>query len=255
MGPGFCTSSLAPEAAYAISVTYTASSSARGLLTLDLTNDYFPSATRTLVGTATNRALLTIGDSPWLRRLHEQQLQSGLDLDLPGHDRAPRSVRHEPGSCRSPRSRWPHRLARPSLGAEALSLAATVASLGARPERAIPYCSTAMLGVGQQCALSLTFTPPDGGIYTGAVNLAYSWRTAPRRDLRDSPGDRCCGTRRAGPAPCCRSFLPGSPGSRLPRANTVCARGDAAAGRPSPGSPPDVAREVRPSPARQVARG
>ncbi len=43
----------------------------------------------------------------------------------------------------------------------------------APPAAGVPYCSTT-LGVNELCVLTLTFTPTDAGMYTGAANVAYS---------------------------------------------------------------------------------
>jgi hypothetical protein len=42
------------------------------------------------------------------------------------------------------------------------------------PGTSVPYCSTGTLGVGEQCAVTVTFSPAALGSYPGAVNLAYS---------------------------------------------------------------------------------
>jgi hypothetical protein len=41
------------------------------------------------------------------------------------------------------------------------------------PTTSYPYCSTT-LGVGEQCVVTVAFSPDSVGSYSGALNLAYS---------------------------------------------------------------------------------
>jgi len=171
-GPDFCAGSLAPGSTCTVSVTYTAASSASGQLTLDFTGAYLPSATCPLHGTATQRALVTVSDGPGFFGCTDANC-------------APSPVYGAPGGTAPLSLFLLNRGALPvtSLG-EGTPLGAPFAwGGGAFPGGAgsvtvgatsYPYCSTATLGVGEQCAVTVTFSPTVVGSYAGAVDLAYS---------------------------------------------------------------------------------
>ena len=86
-GAGFCSTSLAPGSTCTVSVTYTAASSASGALALDFTGAYLPSATCALRGTTTQRALLTVSDSPGLFACTDASCTPSAVYTFPGGPR------------------------------------------------------------------------------------------------------------------------------------------------------------------------
>src|SRR5262249_53784700 len=65
-GLSFCSDSLAPQSGCVLSVSYTGTATGSGLLTVDLTGAYTPTATYALRGTAAERALVTVRSNPSL---------------------------------------------------------------------------------------------------------------------------------------------------------------------------------------------
>jgi hypothetical protein len=167
---------LAPGSSCVVSLAYTAASSGGGSVTLDLTDSYVPTATRGLQGEATTRALLTVSRFP------------GLFGNMDSSSSVP-DLSVSPGATESLTLFVVNRGAVPvtSLG-EGTPLGPPFGwASGAFPGgsgsvswngTSYPYCS-ATLGVGEQCALAVTFSPVSVGTYTGAVNLAYQDRFGP----------------------------------------------------------------------------
>ncbi len=167
---GFCSSSLAPNARCAISVTYTAAATASGRLTLDFTDAYFPTATRALQGTATERALLTVCGAPGFFGCTEYAWVSffsacpgetqSLNFFVMNRGALPVASLAE-GTPLTPPFAWG--------GGTFPGGAGDVMLQGV----SYPYCS-ATLGTGEQCVLTVAFSPADDGGYSDAINLAYS---------------------------------------------------------------------------------
>jgi hypothetical protein len=170
-GTSYCSSSLAPGSSCTISVTFTATSTASGALTLDFADAYLPSATLALSGTATSRAFCTVSDAP------------GAAFVCTGNC-GPAGVSAHPGTTVPLPLFVMNRGALPvtSLG-EGTPLSPPFSWGGggfpggvgsAWDSGSYPYCPTGTLGVGAQCALTIDFTAPDGGTYLDTLNLAYS---------------------------------------------------------------------------------
>ena len=164
-GTGFCSSSLQPGHSCTLSVTYTGASSATERLTLDFTGAYLSSASCDLHGTATQRALLAVSAAA---------AGCGDSCDLA-------QVQAFPGTTTSLDVFLVNRGALPvtQLGVGTPLLPPFSWAGGAFPGDAgndfYPSCSAATLGVGEQCRLTVAFSPTDaGGLFTGAANLAYS---------------------------------------------------------------------------------
>lgn len=168
-GTTFCGSELAPGSTCVASLAYTAASSGSGRVSLELTGSYVPTTTRALQGEATTRALLTVSRFPGLFGYLDSS-------SLP-------DVSVAPGGIASLTLFVVNRGAVPitSLG-EGTPLGPPFGwASGAFPGgsgdvtfdgTSYPYCS-ATLGVGEQCALAVTFSPAALGTFTGAVDLAY----------------------------------------------------------------------------------
>jgi hypothetical protein len=185
-GPDFCSNSLAPGSSCTISITYTGASSADGSLTLNLTDSYLPTVTRTLRGTTTQRALLSVHDTPDFNGCTSTCGAASVPAFVPCQDTCGVSSLS-------------------ALANETKTLTLFVANQGALPVTSIgdgsplaspfgwaggsfpggvgsvtyngttfPYCSGATLGVGKQCAVTLSFSPTAVGSYSSSVNLAYS---------------------------------------------------------------------------------
>jgi hypothetical protein len=177
-GAGFCGSSLAPGASCTISVTYTAATSAAGRLTLDLASDYYPTLTRALAGTATERALLSVSDGPGFFACTDgcgpsivganSGTTAPLDLFVLNRGGSPVTAIGE-GTPLSPPFTW---------AGGAFPGGAGSITIG-YPGVSYPYCSAAALGVGEQCVVTVDFSPPTVGTYTGAASIAYSDATGP----------------------------------------------------------------------------
>ena len=173
-GAGFCSSSLAPGSTCTVSVTYTAASSASGALTLDFTGAYLPSAICALRGTATQRAFLTVSDDPGLFGCRDDNCAPSAVYASPGGT-APLSLfvmnrgavpvtSLGPGTPLGPPFAW---------GGGAFPGGVGSVIVGS-PGTSYPYCSTGTLGVGEQCAVTVAFSPASVATYAGALNLAYS---------------------------------------------------------------------------------
>ena len=171
-GSGFCSSTLAPGSTCTLSITYTAASSASGQLTLAFTGAYSPSATCALHGTATPRALVTVSDSLGFFGCTDTSCApSGvyaspgqtapLNLFVLNRGSVPVTSLGE-GTPLGPPFAWAGGAFPGGVGSVTVGGTST------------PYCSTTSLGVGEQCAVSVTFSPTVVGSYAGAVNLAYS---------------------------------------------------------------------------------
>ena len=66
------------------------------------------------------------------------------------------------------------------------------------PGTSYPYCSTGALGVGEQCAVTVTFSPTSIGPYPGALDLEYSDATGPGGSRREpEPRRRMLGSQAA----------------------------------------------------------
>ena len=178
-GAGFCESSLAPGNSCTVSVTYTAAGSASGALTLDFTGAYLPGATCALRGTATTRAFLTVSDGPGLFACSDDSCAPSavyaspggtapLDLFIMNRGATP-VTSLGPGTPLSPPFAWAGGAFPGGVGS------VTVGSPGA----SYPYCSTGTLGVGEQCAVTVAFSPTSDGAYPGALDLAYSDAVGP----------------------------------------------------------------------------
>jgi hypothetical protein len=174
-GAGFCGSSLAPGASCDISVTYTGKSSATGMLTLGLTGSYYSTARCSLRATTTRRALLTVSDSPGPfactdatcppNQVSASLMSSSvtpLTLYVLNLGALP-ATSLGPGTPLSPPFAW----------AGGVFPGGTGSVLAGNPPTSVPYCSSA-LGVGEQCAVTVSFSPTAVGMYAAAVNLAYS---------------------------------------------------------------------------------
>jgi len=178
-GTGFCGSSLAPGESCTVSVSYTGATTAGGKLTLSFTDAYAPSATWDLRGTTTDRALLVVSDAPGLDGCTDSCGTSNVTADC--------FSTMPPGPMGSTTIFVMNRGARPvtALGV-GLPLIAPFAWGGGAfpggtgsvtwggPQTTYPYCSAAVLGVGEQCALTVTFSPPATATYLAAVNLTYA---------------------------------------------------------------------------------
>ncbi len=169
-GTTFCSNALAPGSTCVVSLAYAATSSGSGSLSLDLTDSYVPTVTRGLHGEATTRALLTVSTYP------------GLFGNLDSSTSVP-DLSTAPGATASLTLFVVNRGAVPVTSLrEGTPLSPPFGwASGAFPggsgdvtwnDVSYPYCS-ATLGVGEQCALAVTFSPVADGTYTGAVNLAY----------------------------------------------------------------------------------
>jgi len=177
-GAGFCPSSLAPGASCLLSITYTGQSSASGQLTLSFTDAYLPSATWALKGTTTQRALLSVSDMPGFYGCTDTcgpssvGANSGatapLTLFVMNRGALPVTAFGE-GTLLSPPFAW---------GGGAFPGGVGSVIVGS-PGAVFPYCSAAALGVGEECVVTVTFSPPGVGTYTSAVNLTYSDASGP----------------------------------------------------------------------------
>jgi hypothetical protein len=175
-GAGFCGSSLAPGVSCNISVTYTGASSASGMLTLDLTNSYVPTASCALKGTASPRALLTVSDAPGLFECTDStcapnQIDGSiwggsvtvpLTLYVMNLGALPATA-FGPGTPLSPPFFWAGGAFPGGVGSVPMGY----------PPTSFPYCSGA-IAPGEQCVVTVNFSPTAVGTYPGAVNVAYS---------------------------------------------------------------------------------
>ena len=173
-GSNTCTSSLSPGSSCTISITFTGASSATGALTLDFTNAYLPSATRALRGAATQRALVSVSDSPGFFGCTDATcgpstvsadtgVAAPLTLFVMNRGAVPVTSLGA-GTPQSPPFVW--------AGGAYPGGSGTI-TWGA-PPTSYPYCSSGTLGVGEQCVVTIDFSPVATGKFTGVLDLAYS---------------------------------------------------------------------------------
>lgn len=172
--PSFCADTIAPGNACFISLTYSGAASATETLTLSFTGDtYLSSASATLKGAATTRALLTVNDAPGFDACNDSDCAASYVGTFPGGTQTLDLYVLNRGGAQA------------DLMAPGTALAAPFAWVGGAfpggsgsvdtgaPTGMMPYCSST-LDVGAECVISVVFSPSALGTYAGAVDLIYS---------------------------------------------------------------------------------
>jgi hypothetical protein len=178
-GIQFCPTSLPPSSLCVLSVTYSGAAPGDDLLTLDLTDAYSPSLVRELRGSSTTRALLTISEDPALFGCTDtscgnapagvfaiQGSSATLNLFATNRGGAPTTALGV-GTPLSPPFCWG-----PGGPDGTFPGGSGTVQVG---NAAYDYCTTQALGVGQQCILTVVFSPTVSDTQlAGALDLAYS---------------------------------------------------------------------------------
>ena len=173
----FCSSALAPHATCVLAVSYAGATTGSGLLTLNLTNAYWPGITRELHGTATTRALVTVSEDAGyvgctdvacgpFTTFVSLGVATPFSLLVTNRGSAP-TTSLDVGTPLDAPFYWG-----PLGDAEAFPGGS---GAGVVDGKSYDYCTKQTLGVGQQCLVTLSVLPTvDSAPFDSAVNLAYS---------------------------------------------------------------------------------
>jgi hypothetical protein len=167
----FCSALLAPNSSCLLSVSYTASATGLGRLTLGLGGADRSSVTRTLRGTSTPRALLTVSQYPGV-----SSGSTTYSVGYPGiGETRPFTlfVANRGGSAATSVT-----VGTPLDGAFDWGPAGATAfpgGAGTADVRGITYTYCAgSLGPGEQCIITAHLAPTGPGPYTSAIDIAYA---------------------------------------------------------------------------------
>jgi hypothetical protein len=177
----FCSATLAPNATCLLGVSYGGAGGdgvpAGGTLTVNLANAYETNVTRTLTGTATSRALVTVSESSGFFGCTDTSCGAAsmwayptestpYSLILTNRGSLPTTALAE-GTPLAPPFYWG-----PSGTTDAFPGGT---GIGGVDGQYYPYCTSPTLGPGQQCMVTVNLGPVSGcGPWVGAVNVAYA---------------------------------------------------------------------------------